>query len=213
MRRALLGAALCLCAVTACAPDLSPQDVADRFWRAVITADATKIQRYVRVADKSSLEAGTALLPVTEVSFGRMMIEADSATVTTQVSLLGEPPMTIPLVTQLVREDEVWRVDYPATVGPIARSGELAGVIEQLEQLGDTLKRGIDKSVDELSAAVPLVERELSRIEAEIQQRMPQLRQQLETFSRRLEEALKRAPAPGNPVPQPSPAPGGTTAI
>lgn len=203
----------CLVALGGCTPDLSPQDVADRFWRAVITAEPAKIRRYVRAADQAGLERDTDLLAVTAVEFGRAEIAVDSAAIETQVTLAGEQAVTIPIKTRLVRENDAWRVDYQATVGAIARGGELAGVIEQIERLGETLKQGIDRSVDELSGMVPKVEQELSRIEAEIEHRVPQLRQQVEEFSRRIEEALKSAPGSGAPLPAPAPAPGGTTAI
>lgn len=208
----LLLAAVCVL-LGACAQDLPPQDVTERFWRAVVTGHPDKLQRYVRDSDRAAATDGAGLLGVSAVEFGRTVIDGERASVETRVTLSGTQPLTLPLETTLVREGDTWRIDYPSTVAPISRDGEIATVIEHIEQLGDQLKQGIDRSVGELSAAIPQVEQELSRIERAFKQRVPALREQVEAFARRLEEAMKQAPAMPKPAPPPADAPGSTQAI
>lgn len=192
--------------LSGCSRPLPPQDVADRFWRAVAAQSTAKIRRYVRTTDREALDGDAEVLPVAEYALGRIVIDGDAATVETQVTLDGDKPLSVSIDTVLVREQQHWRVDYAATVNRISMQSELARVIGQIESFGETLKEGIDKSVDELQKAVPEIEKQLSRIEQGIRQRMPELRERLEEFSRRLEERLEAPPEapppeePGEPI-------------
>lgn len=200
---ALLCAGMLL-ALSACSRPLPPEDVADRFWRAVTAQSAGKIRRYVRAADRAALAGDPSILPVSSHALGRIVIEGDEATVETEVTLDGDHPVTVNVDTVLVREDAHWRVDYEATVDDISTQSELARVIDQIENFGDALKDGIDKSVDEMKRVVPEIEKQISRIESEIEQRVPELRERLEEFSKQIEEALKLPPAEETPTEPPS---------
>lgn len=182
-------------ALGGCARPLPPQDVADRFWRAVSVQSAAKIRRYVRVEDRAQLSGDPEILPIADYTLGKIVIEGDRATVETRVTLAGDKPLPLTIDTALVQQEGQWRVDYTATVDRISMQSDLANVIDQLDAFGDALKQGIDKSVDEMKKVVPEIEKQLSRIESEIRQRMPELRERLEEFSRRIEESLKKPPA------------------
>lgn len=196
-----------------CSRPLSPGEVADRFWRAVVTQSSAKIRRYVRAADRESLQGDPDVLPVSAYALGRIVIDGEAATVETDVTLDADEPLNVKIDTVLVREAGHWRVDYAATVNRISMQSELARVIGQIESFGETLKQGIDKSVDELQQAVPEIERQLSRIEEGIRQRMPELRQKLEEFSRRLEESLEKGLERGPEATPPAEEPGEPIAI
>lgn len=193
--RVLVGALLGLLLASGCAQQLTPQDVADRFWRAVVTGHAAKIKRYVVSADREQLAGDAEVLPVVDYRLGRVVIDAEFARIETHVTLGGDKPLPLTIDTRLVLEQNSWRVDYSATVDAISARSNLAEVIGEISRIGETLQEGIEQSVDELNRAVPKIEQELSRIESQIKQRMPELREQLEAFSKRIEEALKAPPS------------------
>ena len=189
--RALIILLTLVATLLGCARPLAPQDVADRFWRAVITQHAAKIRRYVVERDQTMLKDDPEILPISEFELGRVVIDGDAATIETRITLDGDKPVALKIDTVLVLEGEHWRVDYATTVNDVSTQSQLAQVIGQIEDLGGALKDGIDKSMDEMKKVLPEIERQLSRIEAEIKQRMPELRERLEAFSKDLEESLK----------------------
>jgi hypothetical protein len=197
--RALLASLVFLITISGCARPLPPQDVADRFWRAVMTQHPAKIRRYVRAQDQQTLKDDPEIMPVESFELSRVVIDGDAATIETRITLGADKPVALKIDTLLVRENERWRVDYSGTIQNISLESNLAQVIEQIEAFGDTVKKGIDKSVTEMKKVLPDIERELSRIEREIKQRVPELRERLEEFSRQLEESLKASPDAAEP--------------
>ncbi len=214
--KAAYSAALVLCgALTGlmqigCTQQLTPHDVAERFWRAAISEHSAKIKRYVLAKDRASLDSESKLLPIADFSLGRIVIDGDASTIDTSVTLDSDQPVTINIDTRLRFEEDQWRVDYAATANEISRHGQLAGVIDQIATIGDALKEGIDKSVDELNRAMPTIERELRRLESEFKQKLPELRQELRNFSKQIDEALKQ---PKTPAPLTPDGEGGTIAL
>ncbi len=180
--------------IPGCARPLPPQDVADRFWRAVMTQHPAKIRRYVRAQDQETLKNDPEIMPVESFELRRVVIDGDAASIETRITLGADKPVALTIKTLLVRENEQWHVDYSGTVQNISLQSNLAQVIEQIEAFGGALKDGIDKSVEEMKKVLPDIERELLRIEEEIKQRVPELRERLEEFTRRLEDSLKAPP-------------------
>ena len=197
--RSVTVALISLAMLSGCARPLPPQDVADRFWRAVITQHPAKIRRYVREENQATLKDDPEILPVSEFELGRVVIDGESATIETRITLDADKPVALKIDTELVREGERWRVDYTATIDDISTQSQLAQVIGQIENIGGAIADGIDKSVDEMKKMLPEIERQLSRIEAEIKQRMPELRERLEEFSKSIEESLKLPPEEQGP--------------
>lgn len=197
-------AVLTLLMLCGCTRSLPPQDVADRFWRAVITQHPAKIRRYVREQDQATLKDDPKIMPISEFELGRVVIDGESATIETSITLDADKPVALKIDTELVREGEQWRVDYSATIDDISTQSQLAQVIGQIESIGGALADGIDKSVDEMKKMLPEIERQLSRIEGEIKQRMPELRERIEEFSKRIEESLKLPPEEPAPTAPPT---------
>lgn len=194
----------CLAALLgACTPPLTPTQVADRFWRAVVAEHPAKLERYVLARDRALLNGEPALLPVANFTLGRVLIDGEQASVATTITLAGDTPVTLELDTALVREQETWRVDYRRTAEALSARSDLARVIGQIGALGETLRQGVEQSVDDMRKALPVIERELSRIEDELRQQVPALRERFESFARELEEALKTPPPEREPAPQP----------
>jgi len=193
----------------ACAQNLSPQEVAAKFWEAIKANDPTAVKRYVTAADALEIESLDEVLPISKTELKRIVIDGNEASIDTTVTIAGDNPLDFPLKTHLVREGEAWKVDYSKTISAVANAGKLAAVIEKVHEFGDVLQQGIEQSVEELEQTLPQIEQELSRIEAQIKQHVPELRRKLENFTQELEEALKRPPQPETePAPEAPQQPG-----
>ncbi|GEM_PF-1377855 len=192
-----------------CAQQLTPQDVADRFWRAVVTGHPAKIRRYVLAEDRELLEAGAELLPITAFKLGRVVIDGDAASIETDLTIDGDPPLEIKIETRLQRDNQRWLVNYAAATEQFSVQSNLSEIIGKIGAMGEALQNGIEESVDEFNQSLPAIEKELGRIESEIKQHIPELREKLEMFSRQIEQALK-SPPPETP---PEPVPDGAIAL
>src|SRR5690606_6386980 len=75
---------------TACTPPRTPAEVSGLFWQAVRDRDAESVRRLS--SSRSAPPAGDveAVLPVGEVTFGRTIIDNDTAWVETTVEVLAE---------------------------------------------------------------------------------------------------------------------------
>jgi hypothetical protein len=198
-----VGVLMAIVLLGGCVKPLAPQDVADRFWRAIVADQPAKTRRYVLTRDRDQVGQADAVLPISRYTLGRIVIDGESANVATEITLDGDQPVTLTIDTVMSREDGQWRIDYQATVAEISTRGELARIIQQIGNIGETLKQGVEQSVDEMKRALPDIESELRRLEGEIKQRVPELREKLEAFSRSLEDAIKQPP-PATPPAAPT---------
>jgi hypothetical protein len=179
--------------LSACSRDLTPIEVAERFWSAVQSSDAAKVKRYVSHDDAEALESLDDVLPIEQVKLGRTVIDSDRAVVATTATLSGDNPVDMPINTYLLLEDGRWKIDYDQTISSVRVNGQIAEIISKVRDFGKALQDGIDKSVAELERSLPKIESELKRLESELKQKVPELRQKLEGFARDLEDAIKEA--------------------
>lgn len=188
-----------------CGQNLSPQEVAGKFWAGIEQSNARLVKRHITAADVAALENLDDVLPITSPRLSRIVIEGDSAYIDTTVTVDGDKPLDFPLKTYLVVEDGKWKVEYQRTISAVGNAGKLAAVIGKVHEFGAALQEGIDQSVKELEKTLPQIEQELSRIEDQIKQHVPELRQRLENFAHELEDALKNPPQKTKPAEPDSP--------
>ncbi len=187
-------------AATGCEQRLEPQQVAERYWKAVVARDVDAARPFVTRESRTALRFAGNVLPVGDVRFGRTVIDGTVAQVETTVTLLGDKPLPVPLATHLREEDGQWRVDSAATMAMLAPEGEVGAAVARLRELNAELAERMDRSMAELQRQLPEIEREVERFRSEIGRRVPAVRKELEDFARRLEEALKNPP-PAAPAP------------
>lgn len=176
---------------SACVEQRSPLQVSELYWRAAREGDVKTIRRHLTEESMREMLNTKDLLPISNVSFGRTLIDGDRAWVETAVTIQSDRPFTLPTKTVLVFEREQWRVDYRSTMESLSNGGELANVIDSIEQLSDQFRDRFDETLDELERTLPEVKREFERLEDHIRTRIPELQKRLEEFEHELEEALK----------------------
>lgn len=183
-----------------CGQNLSPQEVAGKFWTGIEQSNSRLVKRHITAADVAALKNLDDVLPITNPRLSRIVIEDETAYIDTTVTVDGDKPLDFPLKTYLVVEDGRWKVDYQRTISAVANAGKLAAVIAKVHEFGAALQEGIDQSVKRLEQTLPQIEQELSRIEDQIKQHIPELRQRLENFARELEDAIKNPPKKTKPA-------------
>lgn len=189
LTRILLFAGMCAL-LLACGKPKTPQEVADNFWRAVESGNPNQVKKHVSAKDQITMDSLQNIMPITEISFGKIVIDGDIASVDTTVTLEGDRTMELPINTHLIKENKQWTVDYERTINTIVAAGKVAAVINQFKDIGNIVREGIEQSVDELEKAMPNIEKELSNLEQQIQQAVPALKSRFENFSKQLEQAL-----------------------
>lgn len=177
-----------------CGNRLSPLEVSERFWSAVQRGDAQEVQQHSIAGTIGRPVSSADMLTVTEVDFGRTIIDGDRATVETVVMVGRDQPYRLPLKTYLEQQQHAWKVDYDATMGPIHGDGSAAILFDAISRINEALSRQLQESLTELQDLVPLLERELADLERSLRDSLPELRRQLEDALREFEKSL---PAPG----------------
>ncbi|MEM7466621.1 MAG: hypothetical protein AAF387_07015 [Pseudomonadota bacterium] len=192
----LLVVFLMLCA---CGKPDTPDQVANDFWTAIQANDAQKVKKYVSAKDKNTLQNVDDVLAIGNVSFGKIVIDAEQASVDTTVTLAGDQQTTLPINTHLILENKHWVVDYDRTMQTMLAAGQVAAVINQFKDIGNAIKDGISQSVTEFQTVIPEIEKNLGDLEQQIEQAVPKLKSRFQKFSEELEQALN-SPSTAPPI-------------
>lgn len=206
MRRLLLVLlSVCLPLIwgTGCSEVNSPLEVSEIFWDAVERGDVNTIRKVTLPESLPESEITENILPISDVEFGRIIIDGDQATVETRLTVQSDRPLQLPIETLLLREDGEWRVDYKSTVASVQRDSPVAAMLQGLQEFNERITRAMDESVNELERSLPELERQLRSLEREMQRQLPEWQQRLEEFANRMEEALRGSPPPPPPTTEP----------
>ncbi len=180
--------------VSGCATNLSPIEVSQNFWTAVQNKDSQTIRKYITSASPRENDLTANILPVSNFTLGRTVIDKNQAWVDTTVEIAADDPFSLPIKTVLLQENEQWKVDYTATVASISSSSDVARILGNLNDLGIQFADKLNQSLGEIQKTLPEVQRELEKIEESMKQKLPELQQRMEEFMRQLEEALGNKP-------------------
>ncbi len=165
-----LVAVLVLLAACQTTKDTTPDTVTTAFWQAVISGNLQAAQGHV-TKDSQSLLAADQGRKYSSVQIGAMTLDGDSATVVTQLS---QNDKKISFNTALLKENDVWKVDYQQTRMNISIV-PFQGIVNELQNIGETFG-------EQLQQQVPLLEKSLENFGDE-------LKRQLEDFNRALEKS------------------------
>jgi len=182
----------CMCLfITSCNEGLYPIDVAEGFWRAVKNKDTKTIQKYSTNISLKEKELSENILPLDEITLGKTVIDGDSAWVDTTVTISGDKPFTIPLRTELIRENKRWKVDYDATIKLVTQGSAVSNVINSIRNMTKELAEELNQSIEEIQRTIPEMTEEVEKIEESLLEHLPELKKQIEEFVRDLKDAIE----------------------
>ncbi len=184
--------ALCLLQLGACQQNLTPQQVTEAFWTALQQQNNQAVEQLIAPGTRSHVSETEQLLDIGTVTYGRIIIDKNIASVETEVEILADKPISVPLMTRLTQHNDQWLIDYDATVSSIRSNGSLGQLLGQLRNFGRDLGDKLEDSLGELEHKLPEIKRQLEDFEGQFRSVMPELQQQLEEFARQLKESLEK---------------------
>ena len=203
----------------ACAGQPTPEEVASRFWNAVVNNDEKALDKYAAkrtLSDPGLLSNKDGMLKSVEVKAAT--IAGDRAEAPTV--LIGESngrQTRLPVTTFLVREEGRWKVDGQRSVNALVAASvnlmmnDISGNIAELGQsLGNSVSSGLREFIGALNQQVPAIKKELSQLSdedktreigrklgalfsRELNQAMQELNKGLDELSRELDKATPPA--------------------
>ena len=176
---------------TACEESLYPIDVSEKFWRAVKDKDVKTIQKYSTGDSLTKEDLDENILPLDEIILGRTVIDGDNSWVDTTVTISGDKPLTLPLRTVLIRENNQWEVDYDETIKLVSKGSSVSRIISSIRNMREDLTKELNQSMEDIQNAIPEVKEEIEKIEESLLEHVPELKKQIEDFVKDLKEAIK----------------------
>lgn len=123
--------------LSACVEENTPQNVAQAFWKSVISDDAKGVVEHSTLADPTAYEGFDRDWSEYSAAWGRIVIDGNEASVVTTLSgPAGNPPLKV--VTHLVRRGGDWKVDYDR-IGTQLDGGPLTKLLGQMEGIGNAI--------------------------------------------------------------------------
>ncbi|MDX1457163.1 MAG: hypothetical protein R3276_06215 [Marinobacter sp.] len=190
--------------LSACMGPETPQEVSGAFWQAMIEGDAGDSAELSTLVNEAAYDGYERDWAGATLSWGRVVIDGDEATVETTIEGLteedGDPLET---TTYLVRMDDQWLVDYHRTGDALSGNRLFNQMFGELERFSRKLQsRFTEQSNDaaiELERLAQDLEKQMSlagdRMSILVEEYGKQLEKSLEALSKSIEEALKEHPS------------------
>lgn len=192
-----------------CSRPETPQQVATGFWQALAEDNASDVVDLSTLADASGLEglqdAGIHSLP----DFGRVVIEANKATVETVLTInssADDAPASTrrEITTFLVQVNDQWLVDYQRTREALADRSSFSGLKENLGHLRQQFDDAVGRSSEQIADQVDQLAKDFKTYSEETgkkaEQALENFGESLEEFRTELEKSLDEARKnPGEP--------------
>ncbi|GJM05136.1 MAG: hypothetical protein DHS20C09_11270 [marine bacterium B5-7] len=177
---------------------MTPLQVSEKFWEGIKKKNISLITIYSHSDSDYSTNAIKQLPDVTAITFGRIIIDPDSAEIETQVTITSDgKTIDIPLKTYLEKEDDVWRVNYNQSVLLLKTNKGMAELLGGVQELSENLADDIEESVvDFKEKAMPEIESKLDQVEEALRDKIPEFKNMLDELLKGLKRSLEQAVPP-----------------
>lgn len=186
-------------ALTGCFGPKSPQDVAQVFWKAVITKNVDDVIEYSTLLDAKSYNAFDKKWVGYQSVIGKIVIDGNQAQIETTLSQINNADNNHRTInTYLVKQNEQWKVDYVRTAESF-NNDVLGSLMGGLNILGKQLSDVLEDSSNKFSKEMQRLENELNtfantlndRTNNLVEQYGRELQQRIEELSGSINRALK----------------------
>lgn len=139
-----------------CSKPDTPQQVATEFWQAMAKGDAGNIADFSTLTDTRAAEDINPDWLRTLPDFGRVVIDADQATIqtflaTTESADNADTGTRREITTYLVQVDEQWLVDYQRTGEAINSRSPFSGLKDEFSRLREQFDDAVGRSSEQIS--------------------------------------------------------------
>jgi len=147
--------------LSGCFEPESPQDVAQEFWKAVITHNEENVVEYSTLVDMQNYTAFNKKWQGYQAVMGKIIIDGNRAKVETELSQLNDTGKNHHNIsTYLVKQNEQWKVDYVRTAESM-KADTFDNFFGQLDELGKKLSDTLKDSSDKFRIEMQRLENEL----------------------------------------------------
>lgn len=171
--------------IAGCSRPETPQQVATEFWQAVAEGDAQDAVDLSTLTDTGALDEFGREWLNTLPDFGRVVIDADQATIVTNLPADARREIT----TYLVRVDDQWLVDYQRTYDAVTEPSPLSGLVNDISELREQFDDVVGRSREQISQRMDELAKDFENYSDETGQKAQEV---LESFGQSLEDLRKR---------------------
>jgi len=182
---------LFLCGVlSSCLSTKTPLEVSEHFWLGLKTKNIALVKKYSLVDSIGQSETVEQFKKVTEVTFGRVIIDGDLAEVETKVTIVFDDKSTeLTLNTYLENHNDDWKVHYKKTVRQLAMKQNMAEVLGSIQEMTEEITRQIEKTVEEVQEkVVPKIKSKAEEIQEKV---IPEIQSKAEEFEEKVLPEIK----------------------
>jgi hypothetical protein len=185
-----------------CSKPDTPQQVATEFWQAVAAGNASDAVELSTLVDTGSFEGFQGDMLNTLPEFGRVVIEADQATINTIMATkkAGDEAAATTrreITTYLLRVDDQWLVDYQRTREDLIDRSALSGLKGDISKLREQFDDAVGRSSEQVSEKLDQLAKDFETYSEETgkkaDQVMKSLGESLENLRERLKESIDDA--------------------
>jgi ElaB/YqjD/DUF883 family membrane-anchored ribosome-binding protein len=182
-----------------CSRPETPQQVATGFWQAIAEGKAAAAVELSTLVDASGLETLEDAQINSLPDFGRVVIEADNATIETILATnegTGDAAEIArrEITTYLVRVNDQWLVDYQRTREAMASRSSFSGLKEDLGHLRQQFDDAVGRSSEQIADQVDQLAKDFETYSEETgkkaRQALDQFGESLDQFRKQIEESL-----------------------
>jgi len=186
----------------------TPLQVSEHFWLGIKTKNIALVKKYSLVESIDDAEDLSQLNNVTNVNFGKIIIDGNSSIVETTVTIsMEEQEIDIQLNTYLKNSNDAWKVEYRKTVFQLIVNQNMEEVFDEIEKITEEVTEKIEESVNEIKEkvvpelksefediqekVVPEIQSKIEQTEEQLLEKLPELKEFFDEFLRELEESLE----------------------
>lgn len=183
--------------LTACQSPEMPQQVAAKFWQAVIDDEVDRVVDYSTLADAGGYDRFSMDWQGFKPVWGKTIIENNNASVeATFDASSGDQSEQRKLTTYLVLQSKLWKVDYHKTREGL-KPKKSEGLLGKLNELGRELSERLGDSTDELNTELDKLGDKLQELSDQVgkdaEAGIEKFADDLTESLRELEESIDRA--------------------
>lgn len=212
----LLALAALVVVFAGCSKPDTPQQVATEFWQAVAQGEVDDAAELSTLADTSAFEGFDRDSLRSLPDFGRVVIEADQATIETVLATrqsAGDAADSArrEITTYLRRVNDQWLVDYQRTLESLADRSTFSGLKSDMSKLREQFDDAVGRSSEQISERVDQLAKDFETYSEETGKKaeevLENLGESLESLKKEIEKSMDEArknrqnseePAPGS---------------
>lgn len=174
---------------------MTPLQTSEKFWRGIEKKNITLVTIYSISDPKIKSDELRQLPDIKDVSFGRIIIDADQTEIETNVTVIVDDKETnVSLITGLIKHEGKWKVKYRETMLALTVKRNVTEMISSIEDLAAGVSKEIEKSVDEVKEkAIPEIKSTLEDAEEELREKVPEIKNMIDKFLKSIEEIIKES--------------------